>query len=96
MVMVSVTLQSTQHGFPPYARAKVPINWILPEELIEESFIAFVSLQGPKVNARDGKGLGGGVGGAFLNLSSCPVSSVVSFLVVFGNDLLELQNLFFF
>lgn len=38
----------------------------------------------------------GGVGGAFLNLSSCPVSSVVSFLVAFGNDLLELQNLFFF
>lgn len=95
MVMISVTLLPTQHGFPPYARAKVPINWFLPEELIEESFIAFVSLQGPKVNARDGKGFGG-VGGAFLNLSSCPVSSVVSFLVAFGNDLLELQNLFFF
>lgn len=43
-----------------------------------------------------GEGGGGGVGGAFLNLSSCPVSSVVSFLVAFGNDLLELQNLFFF
>lgn len=40
-------------------------------------------------------GWGGGVGGAFLNLSSCPVSSVLSFLVAFGNDLLELQNLFF-
>lgn len=43
-----------------------------------------------------GGGRWGGVGGAFLNLSSCPVSSVVSFLVAFGNDLLELQNLFFF
>lgn len=57
--------------------------------------LAFVPSQGPPVSARNARGFGG-VGGAFLNLSSCPVSSVVSFLVAFGNDLLELQNLFFF
>lgn len=57
--------------------------------------LAFVPLQGPPVSARNARGFGG-VGGTFLNLSSCPVSSVVSFLVAFGNDLLELQNLFFF
>lgn len=38
----------------------------------------------------------GQVGGAFLTLSLCPVCSVVYFLVEFGNDLLELQNLFSF
>lgn len=56
------------------------------------SFCAITRAWSP---CHDGKRFGG-VGGAFLNLSSCPVSSVVSFLVAFGNDLLELQNLFLF
>ena len=44
---------------------------------------------------REGGG-GGQAGGAILTLSLHPVCSVVHFLGEFGNDLLELQNLFFF